>query len=101
MPVCDRNKRMKFPENVPSGLDRNPQGPARHISLTLVVITLNEERHIERCIRSVPFATEIIVVDSYSQDRTTEIAGQLGAHVMLREFKGYRDQKQFALERAT
>jgi glycosyltransferase involved in cell wall biosynthesis len=70
-------------------------------SLSLVIITLNEENNIARCIKSVPFASEVIVVDSFSQDQTTQIAHGLGAKITKREFSGYRDQKQFALEKAT
>lgn len=99
---------MKIPENLPKPLvsgwttDSKPafQSSTR-LSLSLVIITLNEEKNIERCIRSVPFASEVIVVDSFSRDRTAEIAASLGAKVLAREFMGYREQKQFALEQAT
>ncbi|HOW16765.1 MAG TPA: glycosyltransferase, partial [bacterium] len=42
-------------------------------NLSLVIITLDEEHNIERCIKSVPFAKEVIVVDSGSKDRTKQI----------------------------
>lgn len=71
------------------------------LGLSLVVITLNEEKNIARCIQSVPFASEIIVVDSESSDRTTEIAKGLGAQVSLRKFAGYRAQKEFATQQAS
>ena len=71
------------------------------LMLSLVVITLNEEHNIARCIKSVPFASEVIVVDSFSSDKTKEIAESLGARVIQRPFAGYRDQKQFGLEQAT
>ncbi|MBN1113790.1 MAG: glycosyltransferase family 2 protein, partial [Oligoflexia bacterium] len=51
---------------------------------------------IERCIKSVPFAREVIVVDSGSTDRTREICDELGAKVILRGWKGYGEQKHFA-----
>ena len=44
--------------------------------LSVCVITGNEEENIERCLRSVEFADEIVVVDSFSTDRTVEIARQ-------------------------
>lgn len=69
--------------------------------LTLAVITLNEENNIERCIRSVPFASEIIVVDSGSTDATVEKAKALGAAVHHNEWPGYGAQKAFAASRAT
>lgn len=66
-----------------------------------MIITLNEEAHLARCIQSVPFAQEIIVLDSKSTDKTQEIATNLGARVIQQPFLGYRDQKQKALEYAT
>lgn len=67
-------------------------------SLSLVVITLNEEKNIERCLKSVPFASEIIVVDSGSQDRTQEIAKSFGAKVFTEKFRGFGAQKNFAAQ---
>ena len=66
------------------------------VPFSLVIITLNEERNIERCIRSVPFADEVIVVDSDSADRTQEIARGLGARVINEKWRGFREQKTFA-----
>jgi glycosyltransferase involved in cell wall biosynthesis len=69
--------------------------------ISTVVITYNEERNIERCLKSAaPFSAEILVVDSHSTDRTIEIARQCGARVMSNEWPGYGRQKQFALEHA-
>jgi glycosyltransferase involved in cell wall biosynthesis len=71
-------------------------------SISTTVITFNEERNIERCIRSVtPFSDEIIVVDSGSTDRTPEIAHECGARVITNEWPGYGKQKQFALEQTS
>jgi glycosyltransferase involved in cell wall biosynthesis len=71
------------------------------VALSLVIITLNEENDIARCIESVPFAQEIIVVDSLSKDKTRDIALKLGAKVIEKQFLGYRAQKQFAIDQAT
>ena len=68
--------------------------------LSVTIITLNEERRIGKCIKSVSFADEIIVVDSGSQDRTVEIAEQAGARVIHQDWLGYGRQKQFAVEQA-
>jgi len=68
--------------------------------LSLVIITLNEEKRIKRCIESVPFADEVVVVDSGSTDRTVEIAEQMGARVIHQEWLGYGQQKQYAVEQA-
>ncbi len=70
------------------------------LPISLIVITLNEERNIERCIRSVPFASDVVVVDSRSQDRTREIATSLGARVLEKDWMGYGPQKKFATEAA-
>jgi glycosyltransferase involved in cell wall biosynthesis len=67
-------------------------------TLGLAVITKNEEKNIERCLRSVPFAKIQIVVDSLSTDQTVLIAEKLGAKIFLRKWEGYPKQKQFALE---
>jgi glycosyltransferase involved in cell wall biosynthesis len=69
--------------------------------ISLVIITLNEEKCIERCIRSVPFASEVVVVDSGSSDRTIEIAEKFGAKVYKNEWKGYGAQKSFAAGKAS
>ncbi|MGO9056778.1 MAG: glycosyltransferase family 2 protein [Candidatus Binataceae bacterium] len=69
--------------------------------LALIVITRNEEQLIGECLRSASICDELIVVDSFSTDRTVEIALALGARVFQRKFEGYIRQKQFALEQAT
>ena len=67
------------------------------MELSLVIITLNEEKEIGRCISSVPFASEVVVVDSGSTDRTREIAERLGARVLNHQFTSYSAQKQWAV----
>ncbi len=69
--------------------------------LALIVITLNEEKLIGEFLRSASICDEIIVVDSFSTDRTVEIAREAGALVFQRRFEGYIGQKQFALDQAT
>jgi glycosyltransferase involved in cell wall biosynthesis len=66
--------------------------------VSLIVITRNEEELIGQCLNSAAaFCDELIVVDSFSTDRTAEIARGLGARVFERPFEGYIAQKQFAL----
>ena len=74
---------------------------AERLPVSSFVITKNEEEHIEECLRSLSFCDEIVVVDSYSTDRTADIARSLGARVIQREWPGYRDQKAFALSEMT
>lgn len=62
--------------------------------LTIGVLTLNEERNIERCLRSCAFADEIVVVDSGSRDRTVALAEGLGATVhTYAEWQGFGVQR--------
>jgi glycosyltransferase involved in cell wall biosynthesis len=70
--------------------------------LTVVIITFNEQRHIARCITALaPLDAEIVVVDSFSTDRTAEIAEALGARVISHPFVNYAQQFQWALDFAT
>jgi len=70
--------------------------------ISLIVITRNEEDLIDQCLKSAAaFCDELIVVDSFSTDRTVEIARGLGAQVFQHPFEGYIAQKQFALEQAS
>ena len=68
--------------------------------ISACVITLNEERSIGACIDSLRICDEIIVVDAHSRDRTRDIARERGAHVVERDWSGFRTQKQFAVSLA-
>lgn len=68
--------------------------------ISLVVVTLNEAPNIERCLRSAPFVSEILVVDSFSSDRTVQIAQDLGARVVQEKWRGFGAQKRFAADLA-
>ena len=70
-------------------------------SLSLIVITRNEEASIARCLGSVDFADDIVVVDSGSTDRTVEIARAHGANVVSpTDWPGFGPQKARALDLA-
>jgi len=71
-----------------------------HRRLTVIVPTYNEEEMIRDCLQSVLFADEILVVDSFSTDRTLEIARELGARLIQREFDYPADQKNWAIPQA-
>lgn len=72
------------------------------IKLSGVIITLNEEKNILRCIRSLKeVCDEIVVVDSGSTDNTKAICEQEGALFFTREFRGFSEQKNAALNKAT
>lgn len=72
----------------------------RHDSqITAIVLTYNEEIHIERCLKSLmPFCKEIWVVDSFSTDKTVEIAERLGARTVKHEFENQAQQFNWAIE---
>jgi len=75
------------------------------VTLSVVIITHNEEANIARTLASVqPLVSdgkgEIIVVDSGSTDRTLEIAKSFGAKVFVEEWKGFAAQKNSAIDKA-
>lgn len=70
--------------------------------ISATIITYNEEKNIERCLKSLQgVADEIIVVDSFSNDRTKEICAKYNVSFFERKFKGYSDQKNWAIEQTT
>jgi len=72
------------------------------IQLSVVIIAYNEERNIARCLESVKeIADEVVVVDSYSADKTVEICRSHGAKVIQHKFEGHIQQKNYALEQSS
>ena len=70
--------------------------------ISLFIITHNEEKHIAACIASAQdLASEVVVVDSYSKDKTLQIAAEMGALTYQRPFDGFATQKNFALSKVT
>lgn len=70
--------------------------------LTAAIITFNEERNIERCLISLQgVADEIIVVDSFSKDKTEEICNKYKVRFIQHPFEGHIPQKNFALDQAS
>lgn len=71
------------------------------MKLSVVIITYNEEKNIERCLQSiVPVADDIVVVDSYSTDSTEEICGRFNLRFVKEKFRGHIEQKNYAMELA-
>ncbi len=66
--------------------------------LVAVILTWNEEKHIAACIDSVQWCDAIVVIDSFSTDRTCEIARERGALVIRHPFKGFGSQRQAAMD---
>lgn len=72
------------------------------VRLSVIIITYNEERNIGRCLHSLKgVADEIVVVDSYSTDRTEEICLRQGVRFIKHRFNGHIEQKNWAILQAT
>ncbi|MEH0157765.1 glycosyltransferase family 2 protein [Limibacter armeniacum] len=69
--------------------------------LTAIIPTGNEEHNIEAVLESVSFADEVIVVDSYSTDRTVELASKHTNCILMREFDYPSSQKNWAIPQAS
>ena len=67
-------------------------------TLSVAIITLNEEANLARTLASVQFADEIVVVDSGSTDRTLEIAQSFDAKIVSSPWLGFAGQKNLAIE---
>jgi glycosyltransferase involved in cell wall biosynthesis len=80
-------------EAVPSAAGVNPA----KAPVSVLVLTRNEEANIAACLKSVRWADEVFVVDSFSTDSTMEIAERLGAKVRTHRFQGYAAQRNWAL----
>jgi glycosyltransferase involved in cell wall biosynthesis len=69
--------------------------------ITAIVPTFNNEGVIQRCLESVKWADEILVVDSYSTDRTLDICREYGARILQHEYVNSALQKNWAIPQAT
>lgn len=74
---------------------------AKKVRLAAVIITFNEERNIARCLASVKnVVDEIVVVDSFSTDKTAEICQSFGVKFVQHPFHGHIEQKNYAITKA-
>lgn len=71
------------------------------MKITAIIPTFNEEKNIEDAIKSVKFADEIIVIDSYSTDKTVELANKFGVRLIQRVFDDFSSQKNYAIDQAS
>ncbi len=69
--------------------------------ISCCIICFNEELHIRRCLESVKWCDEIVVVDSFSTDRTLDICRQYTKHIIQRPWPGFVEQKRFALSQTS
>jgi glycosyltransferase involved in cell wall biosynthesis len=71
--------------------------PAGSVPASVVVLTLNEELNIRRCLASVGWAEQVVVVDSGSADATVRLAKAAGAEIVEQPWLGFAAQREFAL----
>lgn len=71
------------------------------IPVSVAIITKNEEKNIRDALESVKDFEEIVIVDSFSDDRTVEICREYTDKIFQIEWKGFAKQKQFAIDKAT
>ena len=67
------------------------------LPISVIIIAGSEEKNIEDCLKSVLWSDDIVVVNSYSNDRTVEIAKKYTDRVYLKEWEGYAKQKEYSL----
>lgn len=79
-------------------LEEHRAAPDR-LALSVIITTFNEEKNIARCLESVSWADEILLVDSYSTDRTLEKAQRFPITILQRKYYGSAAQKNWSLDR--
>ncbi|MDG6998400.1 MAG: glycosyltransferase family 2 protein [Nitrososphaerota archaeon] len=67
------------------------------MELSVLILTRNEQHDLPKCLDSVSWCQDIHVLDSFSEDKTVEIARRYGAHVTQHKFEGYASQRNFGL----
>lgn len=70
--------------------------PDRTYAVSIVILTLNEEKNLPACLASVAGANDVVILDSGSTDRTAEIARTAGARVFTNPFRDFAQQRNFA-----
>lgn len=82
-------------------MDNENRTRASRATISAIVVCFNEEERIEECLKSLRWCDEIVVVDSFSTDRTPEICRRYTERFIQRAWGGYRDQKAYAHSQAT
>jgi glycosyltransferase involved in cell wall biosynthesis len=72
----------------------------RRAQVSAIIVCYNEEDNIRACLESVSWCDEIVVIDAHSTDRTLDIVREFTNRIFIRDWPGYREQKQFALDQA-
>lgn len=68
------------------------------MSVSILILTLNEEQDLPGCLESVRFCDDVVLFDSFSKDRTVEIAEQAGARVIQRKFDNWSAHQNWAMD---
>lgn len=69
-------------------------------NISAVIISKNEETNIAECLKSISWVSEIILVDAESTDKTLELAKNFTSKIFINKWKGFVNQKKFALDQA-
>ena len=67
------------------------------MNISVLILTMNEDINLAACLKSVSWSDDIVVLDSFSTDKTLEIARAAGARVYQRDFDNERNQRTFGL----
>lgn len=67
-------------------------------TITVIIPTFNEENYIQDCLRSVSFANQIIIIDSFSTDKTLELTKEFNCEIIHRKFDNFSNQKNEAIK---
>ncbi|MCC6933853.1 MAG: glycosyltransferase family 2 protein [Deltaproteobacteria bacterium] len=78
-------------------MSNDQQNSEAREKVSAFIIAKNEDDQIADCIASLKFCDEVLVIDSFSDDKTVEIAKQSGAQVYVHKWEGYKEQKAYAL----
>ena len=66
--------------------------------ISVVILTLNEELNLPRCLEAISWCDDVLIVDSFSSDATLKIAGEHGVRIVQRAFDSFAGQRNFALD---
>jgi len=75
-----------------------PATEPRPVPVTVMVFTLDEEQNLPRCLESLRWCDDVIVIDSFSTDRTEEISRAAGARFYEHVFEGFGSQRNWAMD---
>src|SRR5437016_2752751 len=66
--------------------------------ISILILTLDEEENLPACLESLKWSDDIVVLDSFSNDKTVDIAKAAGARVIQRQFDNWAEHQNWALE---